>query len=213
MERPDSLFDLDSVYAVAPTPLPSCTTARIAQGSGSKTADNSRTCREIPPTSLRLLAMHEMTRTSSSPGFTVRFCCSTTGRSTNCDLGMSHFPMKEIFLKARRLMTWHYQWTILRQFLPAIAGASAGSSLASRSSQPDRGDGGLTHARGLPTDDVRYRSGGSGRADVRGGCGSLLSDTRRSPAAGRPTSRPRPSRTAERQRHPRPRETTSPAER
>jgi hypothetical protein len=29
---------------------------------------------------------------------------------------------EEIFLEARRLMTWHYQWIILHQFLPAIVG-------------------------------------------------------------------------------------------
>lgn len=79
------------------------------------------------------------------------------------------------------------------------------------------------HRVGVAIDLVRPRpevrlstphwSGGSGRADVRGGCGSLQSDTRSSPAAGRPTSRTRASRTAERQRHPRPRESTSPAER
>jgi hypothetical protein len=29
---------------------------------------------------------------------------------------------EEIFLAARQLMTWHYQWVILHEFLPAIAG-------------------------------------------------------------------------------------------
>ncbi len=40
-------------------------------------------------------------------------------------------PAAQVFVQARRLVTWHYQWIIVNEFLPAVIGASMTQSILS----------------------------------------------------------------------------------
>ena len=69
-------------------------------------------------TARRSSATRATTRTPSSPGSRPRSSCSTTGSST-CARSTQGVPPAQQFAQARRLVTWHYQWIIVNEFLPA----------------------------------------------------------------------------------------------
>jgi hypothetical protein len=48
------------------------------------------------------------------------------------DTGTASADFRSVFNEARRLVTWHYQWIVVHEFLPAIVGSSLVSDILSR---------------------------------------------------------------------------------
>ena len=55
-------------------------------------------------------------------------------RERRTNLERHKLPGEKLFETAQRLVRWHYQWIVLREFLPAIVGRSVVNSLVTRAS-------------------------------------------------------------------------------
>jgi hypothetical protein len=115
-------FDLDSVYASGPDTTPElyelADAARLRVEHGGQFEDLPRN-----PTSLAAIIGDPRNDENLMIAGLHAACLLFHNRAVD-ELRSQNASRsdQEIFLIARRLTTWHYQWIILRQFLPAIAG-------------------------------------------------------------------------------------------
>ena len=137
-------FDLDSVYGGGPTVSPApLRSRRPGQVPGGTVVGSSKIC-PAAPTARPLVADPRNDENLIIAGLQCAFHArSTIGWSTTLRRQAQAASTRppSVRDRARQIVTWHYQWIILNEFLPPIVGAAAGettSSLADAGST-DRG--------------------------------------------------------------------------